>query len=108
MNLTLRCALSCAKIGWYTFPISKHGDHKKPATKNGVLDATIDEALIRDIYKADRYHLAIAPGRPALAVVGEDPRAGGVEERKALTARFGAFPLTPAVRTGRGDGGLHY
>lgn len=106
MNLTLRYALACAKLGWYVFPclpLDKRPDGR--LVKHGVKGASIDPVVIRKWFTEGDHNLGLACGPSNLVVIDVDPRNGGGQELVELQ-RQGVFPETPIAHTG--GGGLHY
>jgi hypothetical protein len=107
VNLTLRHALACAKLGWHVFPCLP-GD-KRPngfLVKRGVKDASKDPVkLTRWFDRFPEQNIGLACGPSGLVVIDVDTRAGGLLEFEDLL-RQGAFPRTPKALTG--GGGFHF
>lgn len=67
-------ALSAARLGWYVIPC---GSDKRPKTKNGLKDATTDEAQIRAWWERHPKALpAVVAGRSGLAIADFDVKGG--------------------------------
>jgi hypothetical protein len=78
--LVLARALHLARAGFVVFPC-RQGD-KRPATNNGLLDASAEEATIRRWFGNDRgFNLAVAcgpqPNGVNLLAIDIDPKNGG-------------------------------
>lgn len=117
----LDAALGYARRGWQVFPChspAKSGCScgkadctsvgKHPQTKQGLKDATTDEARIRAWWMMQpNANVAIRTGADSgLVVLDVDPDKGGKDSLDALIAEYGALPETVACRTG--GGGWHY
>jgi Bifunctional DNA primase/polymerase, N-terminal/Primase C terminal 2 (PriCT-2)/Family of unknown function (DUF5906) len=122
----LDAALEYAQRGWKVFPlfyVLKDGGcscrprpgkpckriGKHPMTKNGVQDATLDEAKIRQWWTESPYaNIGRATGHGGLIVLDVDDASGkeGSQSLDALTDVHGALPETLVVKTG--SGGRHY
>lgn len=102
----LDAALSYARRGWPVLPVAPGG--KVPATQHGVLDATTDEARIREWWGANpQANVGIAAGaRSGLMVLDIDPRNGGEDSWGRLLTQAGPLPDTPQQLTA--GGGEHY
>jgi hypothetical protein len=97
----LRTALALAERGLHVFPCKPRD--KKPATANGLKDATTDLAVIERWWESEpELNLAITTGRlSGIFVVDID----GIEAEAELTkleAQHGALPLTVEALTSRG------
>ena len=81
---------------------------KHPRTKNGVHDATTDEAKIRRWWEIWEYaNIGVATGREAgFFALDVDPRKGGAESLSSLEAKHGKLPETRTADTG--GGGVHH
>jgi putative DNA primase/helicase len=111
--------VTCSRIGKHSCHkntcsrIGKHPCHqtacdsigKHPRTKNGVRDASMDVAKIREWWEIwENANIAIAPGREAgFFVLDVDPRNGGGRTLAALEHKHGKLPKTRTAHTG-GDG----
>jgi hypothetical protein len=94
-------ALALARAGWEVLPLNG----KVPTTAHGVLDATTDEARIRDWWRA-RDHNVGARVPEQLIVLDVDPQNGGAfAELEAITGE--PLPATLTVHSGRNTGGQH-
>ena len=110
-----------AKRGWHVFPI--HGIKedrqctcgkiacpdagKHPATRNGLKDATCDEAKLREMFADDRYNIGVRTGKVSgITVIDIDVGDGklGAETWQELIAEHGE-PNTLMSKTG--SGGMH-
>src|SRR5262245_61965992 len=80
---------------------------KHPRTKNGVHDASTDEAKIRRWWSTwENANIGIAPGKEAgFFVLDVDPRNDGDEALAFLEGKHGRLPETRAADTG--GGGVH-
>lgn len=110
-NRLTTSALAYARMGLHVFPCVPNG--KNPATKHGFKDATTDLAHIEAIWLNNPYfNIGICTGTELngviLVVIDTDPRNGAEATLAALTAKYGPFPKTAMVVTGRRDGGRHY
>jgi len=114
-------ALRYAGLGLHVFPLhtpvgagcscrkadctSKTSAGKHPRTKNGLLDATLDEEQIRKWWGMwPEANIAIATGQSGLVVVDIDPRHGGDPDDLATT--FGR-DIFSTVTAATGGGGWH-
>lgn len=107
-NLTLAHALHLARAGFVVFPC-RQGD-KRPATNNGLLDATADEAVIKAWFATDRgLNLAVAcgpqPNGVNLVAIDVDPGHGGWDSWNALLNGH-TVPTGGPAHTTR-SGGVH-
>lgn len=102
MNM-LDSALKYAGLGWSVLPLVIDG--KRPATPNGVYDATSDAEQIQRWWGDGRtYNIGIAI--PAgVVVIDVDPRNGGVDTLRGVVRELGELPNTAIAET-RSDG-LH-
>jgi hypothetical protein len=116
----VEAALKYAGLGWPVFPVwwpenggcacgkpdcSKPGKH--PLGKlvpKGRNNATTDAEIIRGWWKKyPQANVDIVTGpESGLLAVDVDPRNGGEEAWKKITAEVGTLPLTPTARTGGG------
>ena len=88
-------------------PCKRIGKH--PMTQNGVQDATLDEAQIRQWWTETPWaNIGLATGHDGLIVMDVDDAGEktGSETLKALVERYGSLPETRMVRTG--SGGRHF
>jgi hypothetical protein len=99
-------AFSCIGRRWAVLPLRPNG--KEPLTRQGVKDATTDEATVRRWWAQwPRANLGVATGGVSgLVVLDVDPRSGGDESLHDLEARHGPLPET--VTALMGGGGAHY
>lgn len=71
VNPLERAALNYVHLGWSVFPL--HPNSKKPATSNGVHDATTDAERVRDWWRSNPYYnIGIACGTPSGGLVVVD------------------------------------
>lgn len=118
MNERLDAALQYAGRGWPVLPIHSirkgkcschkgvvcdQGPGKHPRTKHGLLDASIDRAIIESWWRQwPDANVAVRTGQASglfvLDVDGDEGRA----TLKALIDQFGPLPGAPVVRTSRG------
>jgi putative DNA primase/helicase len=119
-NELLTAALGYAKRGWYVFPLHtpiaggcscQSGKDckcigKHPRTRNGLHDATTDEAQIRKWWSQwPEANIGIRTGSVSgLLVVDIDNKNGkqGGENLAAIAAPFGGLPVTLTATTGSG------
>lgn len=107
-NLILRHALALAEAGYLVFPCRQLD--KRPATGNGLLDASSDPVVVRRWFGAGRdLNLAVAcglqPNGTNLLAVDIDPTKGGFESWNALVDQHDPLPLGPTHMTR--SGGQH-
>jgi hypothetical protein len=105
------CACGHPHDGTPAYPGAKHNlgtkdVGKHPASPRGHVDATSDEASLRDLWSSGMA-VAIACEASALVVIDVDPRNGGVESFKKLEA-ICPLPATAAVKTGGGGAHFYY
>jgi putative DNA primase/helicase len=81
---------------------------KHPRTKNGLHDASTDEAKIRRWWETwEDANIGVATGKEAgIFALDVDPRRGGTEALASLEAEHGKLPETRTADTG--GGGVHY
>ncbi len=81
---------------------------KHPRTKNGVRDASTDEARIRRWWETwEDANIGVATGKEAgFFALDVDPRKGGAEALASLVAKHGKLPETRTADTG--GGGVHH
>ncbi len=119
----LKAALAYAASGWPVFPCHAPAaggctcglpacvsPAKHPRTEHGFLDATREEARIREWWtRWPAANVAIATGaRSDLLVLDVDPRHGGDETLREMERRHGPLPPTPEVLTGGGGRHLYF
>jgi Bifunctional DNA primase/polymerase, N-terminal/Primase C terminal 1 (PriCT-1) len=97
----IRAALTLAKKGLHVFPCRPRD--KRPATANGLKDATTDLDLIRQWWRQEqRYNVAVTTGeRSGIFVIDIDGLDAECELRK-LEAEHGELPATVETITARG------
>ena len=111
-------ALEGIARGWFVFPLHSVNDlgqctcgdpecenvAKHPRTKNGLLDATNDPAVVTSWYaKWPSANVGVATGPASgITVLDVDPRHGGDESLAIFEERHGKLPPTLTVRTGDG------
>lgn len=106
-NPTLRAALFLASRGFLVFPC-RQGD-KRPATNNGLYDATTNEGAIRRWFANDRgFNLAVAcgpqPNGVNLLAIDIDPLHGG---DKTWAALINGHVVPPCPTHTTRSGGTH-
>ncbi|HYJ85424.1 MAG TPA: bifunctional DNA primase/polymerase [Pyrinomonadaceae bacterium] len=81
---------------------------KHPRTKNGVRDASTEEAKIRRWWEIwEDANIGVATGKEAgFFALDVDPRKGGAESLSSLEAKHAKLPETRTADTG--GGGVHY
>lgn len=98
-------ALAAIERGWPVFPCVPGA--KRPATRNGLLAATLDPARVQDCWtKYPNHNLAVRTGEPSGLVVLDVDGQEGSDSLHELEAEHGALPVTRSVVTPRG--GHHY
>lgn len=98
-------ACELAARGWHVFPI-RPGE-KRPATKNGHLDATDDLiAVFRWWEREPLNNIGLSCHPSGLIVIDVDPRHGGDETFALAEKQLGRLPRTVEAETG--GGGWHY
>jgi hypothetical protein len=102
----LEAALFYARhLNWPVFPV-KPRQKKPPLTKNGCLDASTDEAQIREWWrKWPTANVAVRTG-VYFWVLDVDPKNGGEESYARLVSKYGA--LADTLRQKTGGGGSQY
>jgi predicted P-loop ATPase len=97
-------ALSYALRGWYVHPLRPNS--KKPASKEGLKDATIDAATITNWWKQNpRFNIGVNLKASGFAVIDVDNHSGearGFSTLAELEAKYGELPETLTVTTPRG------
>src|SRR5262249_17883571 len=111
-----------ARRGWPVLPIFEPADGrctcpkgracessgKHPRSMHGIKDASCNEAVIREWFKAwPRMNLALVGG-DRLAILDVDPRSGGRDELFSLFSRHDYIPGGPSVETGGGGQHLYF
>jgi KaiC/GvpD/RAD55 family RecA-like ATPase len=121
-SLLVAAALGYAHRGWATFPLHSiqegrcscskgescgKNSGKHPRTEHGLLEASTEEAMIREWWKRwPEANVGIRTGREAgFFVLDVDPRHGGQESLAELQLEHGPLPQTMTTRTG--SGGQH-
>jgi hypothetical protein len=99
-------ACELASAGWRVFPCWPAGPRaKSPLTEHGHLDASRDQALIRQWWTRWPYAMIGAAVPDSYIVLDIDPRNGGSVQE--LEAFVGPLPDTLTAWSGRNDGGRH-
>jgi hypothetical protein len=91
------------KLGWYVFPIAPR--EKRPATANGHLNATLDQALIREFWSRIPYAnvgIALKPSGIVVLDFDSKPDLTAHEAMVSFEQEFGSLPDTPCSITGAG------
>lgn len=92
---------------WPVFPLI--AGSKKPATRNGFKDASLDETQVRDWFPSgSAYNIGIPTGSKSGIVVldsDEKPTVSGAASLALLEAQHGPLPST--LRSNTGGGGEH-
>src|SRR5262252_6165356 len=105
-SLTLARALHLARAGFVVFPCRR--GEKRPATTNGLLDATDDEAQIERWFAGRDLNLAVAcgpqPNGVNLFAIDVDPKNGGDSTWSAL---LNGHTVPPGPRHTTRSGGSH-
>ena len=112
LSAMLAPALEYAARGYYVFPCRPR--KKKPLTKNGFLDATVDTEQITKWWTANpKANLAIAGAMSRIVVFDIDRHTNrlghlvdGFKTLAALVEKLGKLPETVTAQTG--GGGMHY
>ncbi len=102
MNIeALGAAISYLRRGWPIFPMAAS---KRPLTEHGLLDATRDEAQIRDWWRRwpDALPALVTGKLPGIIGLDVDMRPGisGFDSLEALGVRY--WPATPTTHTPSG------
>jgi Bifunctional DNA primase/polymerase, N-terminal/Primase C terminal 1 (PriCT-1) len=101
MSRLRRAALALASRGLQVFPCIPKG--KTPATAHGLLDASVDPAVIERWWAANpEYNVAIATGAPSGIFIVDVDGADAEAKLRALEAINGALPASVEVITGQG------
>ena len=97
----IKTALNYAKRGLYVFPCRVKD--KRPATANGVKDATIDPDLIERWWREEpEFNIAVATGALSRIFVTDIDGLDAEAELKKLEAQYGPIPSTVELITARG------
>jgi hypothetical protein len=89
----IKTALNYAKRGLYVFPCRVKD--KRPATANGVKDATIDPDLIERWWREQpEFNIAVATGALSRIFVTDIDGLDAEAELKKLEAQYGPIPST--------------
>lgn len=78
---------------------------KKPATKNGFLDAASDPADVERLFKNHRGNIAVTPIETIFVLDVDTKHGDGYAEFEQLQAKFGKLPKTLRAKTP--SGGMH-
>lgn len=116
LNPLLESALRYARFGWAIFPVYEPRDGrcscgrecpspaKHPRTPNGLLDATRNEAKIREWWgRWPEANIGISTGPSQLVVIDVDPRHGGDESFRILIQRNSALDTAQVLTGGGGE-----
>lgn len=107
---TEKLAVGLAGKGFYVFPVhhDEEENTKKPLTKNGHLDATLDPGLISDWWhKHPNAKVGVAVGKSDLVVADIDTK-NGVDGWESLGNAWLDIPETYSYETGTGGTHLIY
>ena len=97
----IKTALNYAKRGLYVFPCRVKD--KRPATANGVKDATIDPDMIERWWREQpEFNIAVATGALSRIFVTDIDGLDAEAELKTLEAQYGPIPSTVELITARG------
>jgi hypothetical protein len=101
-----------AKNGYPVFPCAP-GAKEPLAGSRGFKDATCDVNIVREWWRKNPnsnigMRTGVERNGMMLVVIDTDPRDDGNDKLDVLLAKYGKFPDTAMVMTGRGDGGMHY
>ena len=97
----IKTALNYAKRGLYVFPCRVKD--KRPATANGVKDATIDPDVIQGWWREEpEFNIAIATGALSGIFVTDIDGPDAEAELRKLEAQYGPIPPTVESITARG------
>lgn len=104
-DIMLQAALNYVGRGIPVFPIIPRD--KKPLTRNGYKDATLDHKIIQAWWKRwPNANIGIPTGKVSgFIVLDIDVDKGGFQSLMVLEKKYGLFPLTMEIHTG--GGGLH-
>ena len=97
----IKTALNYAKRGLYVFPCRVKD--KRPATANGVKDATIDPDVIQRWWREQpEFNIAVATGALSGIFVTDIDGLDAEAELRKLEAQYGPIPPTVELITARG------
>lgn len=95
-------AVAYASRGWHVFPVAPR--EKRPATRNGLLDAVTDVGIVSTLWELTPHaNIAVNCGASGLFVVDLDGEEG-CDAWIGLCARYGAHEHTLTADTGGGRG----
>jgi hypothetical protein len=94
-------ALRLAEFGFRVFPLWENS--KKPFIDKWNIKACTDPGIISAWYRIHNLNIGIATGANSGCIVFDWDGPAGAGTRNMLAAKHGALPLTPAVRTGKGE-----
>jgi hypothetical protein len=99
-------ALAYARKEYYVFPVEANG--KRPLTKNGFSDATIDPKIIEAWWRrSPKANVGIACKKSQLLVIDIDRHPGKPDGTKSYKGLNGYEPVLAAPRAVTGGGGVH-
>lgn len=98
---SLQTAIEFSKRGWHVFPL--YSRTKKPATKNGLKDASNDEQKIIQLWQGKTHlNLAIRTGECSGFFVVDLDGEEGIANFNTLVDSMNGIPDTLTVKTGKG------
>ncbi len=101
-DLIVKSAIYLTRQGFAVFPCKPKG--KTPATAHGCKDASTDPAVVENMFSGNPdFNIGIATGAASGIFVVDLDGEEGVRSFADLTAKNGALPATPHVRTGNGQ-----
>jgi len=107
-NSVIAAAIKLASVGLHVFPTAA-ADPKRPITRHGCKDATVDAAEIRRLWRASPTpNIGVATGSVSGAFVldvDRKPPVDGIATVRALVAHHGPLPKTWTTATP--SGGFH-
>lgn len=93
-----------ASLDWHVHPLV--ANEKRPATKNGLLDATTDRRKIAEWWRSNpKFNVGIATGPSRLLVVDFDTKDAAIDPHGDL--KVGDETLPPGLRVVTPSGGVH-